>query len=328
MRFKLPALLTLVVAAGWSVAHDLDVTTIRLTAGAVKTHLTLETPLSRLVTQSSLGVQPTPAEIDAAIRSRIRLSSKGSSQPLPTSADLDVDGARDVVRWEVELSADASTIEIDRPFDTSTGAARTLVIKGDSTEVVGTAKTGRPSVALVSAGMSHVLSGLDHVLFVLGMTLLVGSFGAVLRVLTAFTVAHSISLACAVLGWTSVSPRIVEPLIALSIVALAIEGIVFGRARPDRKRWHWAMALGFGLVHGLGFAGGLSAVGLSRGELPIQLFGFSVGIESAQILVAGIALILALVMGRATSLSTTRLNYAACLALGMVGSFWFMERLV
>lgn len=329
MRLRVLALLGLGLASAWATAHDLDVTTIRLTQASTTTHLTLQTPLSRLVARSHLGSQPTPADLDLAIRTHLSLTNDGKPVPLPTTANLEVDSGSDVVRWEAEMSADAPRIDIANPFDTSTEAARTLVLRDGSTQVVGGAEEARTSSTnLASAGFLHVVSGLDHVLFVVGMALLVGTLGGVLRVLTAFTIAHSLSMAAAALGWANVNSRLVEPAIALSIVALAVEGLFFGRKRPDRERWQWVMAFGFGLVHGLGFAGGLTELGLSRSELPQQLLGFSVGIELAQVAVASLTLVLALLLVRATTASVAKLNYAACVALGMIGSFWFMERLL
>jgi hydrogenase/urease accessory protein HupE len=137
-------------------------------------------------------------------------------------------------------------------------------------------------------GVFHILTGVDHLLFVLGLFLLVGRRWRLLGVLTAFTVGHSVTLAAATLGWVAVPQQPVEAMIALSLVLVAYE-IAHGRslARP-----HF-LALGFGLLHGLGFAGALAETGLPRHSLALALGAFNIGVELGQIFfVAVLALVL------------------------------------
>jgi len=138
-------------------------------------------------------------------------------------------------------------------------------------------------------GFTHIVpGGLDHVLFVLGIYLLSGRARAVLWQVSAFTVAHSITLGLSMYGLVSVSPRIVEPLIALSIAYVAIENIFLS----ELKSWRVALVFGFGLLHGMGFAGALKELGLPRSEFVTALLTFNVGVEAGQLAVIGTAFLL------------------------------------
>src|SRR5262249_26247286 len=139
-------------------------------------------------------------------------------------------------------------------------------------------------------GVEHILSGADHLLFVLGLVLLAPALGAVARTVTAFTVGHSVTLSLVVLGALTVPAGPAELLIALTVLVLAVEltrthASLLGR-RP------WAMAAGFGLLHGLGFAGALRETGLPLGDIPLALFAFNLGIEAGQL-----AFVAALLLG-------------------------------
>jgi hydrogenase/urease accessory protein HupE len=139
-------------------------------------------------------------------------------------------------------------------------------------------------------GVEHLLSGLDHVLFVLGLLALLRSGRPLLLAITAFTLGHSVTLAAASLGWVRVPAAAVEIAIAISLVALAS-----ALARPDRGassslvRWPALLPFAFGLLHGLGFAGALAAAGLPGHALPLALFSFNVGIELGQLALVALA---------------------------------------
>lgn len=141
----------------------------------------------------------------------------------------------------------------------------------------------------LSLGFSHILPhGLDHMLFVLGLYLLSGRVRAVLWQVSAFTVAHSLTLGLGMYGLVSVPPSIVEPLIALSIAYVAIENIFLS----ELKSWRVAVVFAFGLLHGLGFAGALKELGLPRSEFVTALFSFNVGVEMGQLAVISAAFLL------------------------------------
>jgi hydrogenase/urease accessory protein HupE len=177
-------------------------------------------------------------------------------------------------------------------------------------------------------GVEHIVFGLDHLLFVLGLLLLVRGVGPLVATITAFTVAHSLTLAAAVLGVVPVSPGPVEAAIALSIVLLARE-IVTGH-RGERHLVHrapWLVAFGFGLLHGLGFAGALGEIGLRGNDLPVALLSFNVGVEAGQLAFVGVLLAVNRIVpgtarGRIPKLEPT-LGYA----LGALAMFWFLGRL-
>src|SRR5262249_17458660 len=138
-------------------------------------------------------------------------------------------------------------------------------------------------------GYTHILpKGLDHVLFVLGIFLLSGRARTVLAQVSAFTIAHSITLGLSMYGVITASPRIVEPMIAISIAYFAVENIFLS----DLKPWRIGLVFGFGLLHGMGFAGALKDLGLPRSEFLTALVTFNVGVEAGQLSVIAIAFLL------------------------------------
>lgn len=182
--------------------------------------------------------------------------------------------------------------------------------------------------AFVGLGIEHILFGVDHLLFVLCLLLLVRNLRSLLATITAFTLAHSITLALATLGIVHVAAPPVEATIALSIVFLAVELARGGAARSVATRaYPWLVAFSFGLLHGLGFAGALAEIGLPQGEVPLALFAFNIGVELGQI--AFVATVLAL--GRAVHALSLRwpawAPRAAGYAIGSAAAFWVFARL-
>ena len=180
--------------------------------------------------------------------------------------------------------------------------------------------TARRYLAL---GFTHIVpGGLDHVLFVLGIYLLSGRVRAVLWQVSAFTLAHSITLGLGLYGIVSVPPRIVEPLIALSIAYVAIENIFLSKLRP----WRVALVFAFGLLHGLGFAGALQELGLPRAELATALVAFNAGVEAGQLAVIGAAFVL--VGGACANQSwyRQRVVVPASVAIACTAIYWTITR--
>jgi hydrogenase/urease accessory protein HupE len=175
-------------------------------------------------------------------------------------------------------------------------------------------------------GIDHLVGGLDHVLFVLGLLFLVSGLRARLVTLTAFTAGHSLTLALAVLGLVRVPAAPVELLIALTLIVVAHEVV---EPRRDGRGRSWLLAAGFGLIHGLGFAGALTGAGLPADELPLALVGFNLGIELGQLgLVAAAMLIVALaapLVERAPRLAP-RTRRIAGYAIGGLAAMWCLER--
>ena len=153
--------------------------------------------------------------------------------------------------------------------------------------------TGTAEVAwsYLVLGVEHILAGIDHLLFVLALLLIVRGGKRILLTITAFTVAHSITLVAATLGWVRVPGPPVEAIIALSIVFVAAE-IVHGlRGKPGlTARAPWVVAFTFGLLHGFGFAGALAEVGLPEKAIPVALLMFNVGVEIGQLLFVAVAI--------------------------------------
>src|SRR5262249_12325133 len=134
-------------------------------------------------------------------------------------------------------------------------------------------------------GVEHIWSGVDHLLFVLALLLLVKGWKRLIGTITAFTVAHSITLAAATLGFVHVPGPPVEACIALSIVFVAAEIVRSRQGGPGvTERWPWVIAFTFGLLHGLGFASVLNEVGLPQNAIPVALLFFNVGVEVGQLL--------------------------------------------
>lgn len=176
-------------------------------------------------------------------------------------------------------------------------------------------------------GIEHILSGWDHLAFVLGLLLLVRG-RQLLWTITSFTVGHSITLALAVLGMIWVPQAAIEALIALSIFVLALELLqTWSGRRPWLARHSWLMALSFGLLHGLGFAGALKEVGLPAHEIPTALFAFNVGIEIGQLLFVGFALAVAQLGRFVPPRFQPVLRWVPAYAIGSLGFYWFLDRL-
>jgi len=175
-------------------------------------------------------------------------------------------------------------------------------------------------------GMRHILEGYDHLLFVLGLFLLVRSGAELVRTITAFTVAHSISLALATMGILTLPPRPVEALIALSIVLVAREVVREPTAEPTLAgQKPWVVAFAFGLLHGLGFAGALAEIGLPRANAALALLAFNVGVEAGQ-LVFVVLLFLVAIPFRAMVRHAPRLRLLPAYAMGIIAVAWVIER--
>lgn len=179
-------------------------------------------------------------------------------------------------------------------------------------------------------GVDHILLGYDHLLFVFALILIVRQTRVLLWTITAFTLAHSITLALATLGLVHVPGPPVEATIALSILLLAGEIVRLQRGEASlTARWPWLVAFCFGLLHGLGFASALAGIGLPRSDIPLALAAFNIGVELGQL--AFIAVVLGLfVLARRirVAVSFERCARAAMpYAIGIIASFWFFERL-
>ena len=178
-------------------------------------------------------------------------------------------------------------------------------------------------------GFEHILLGFDHLFFVLALVLLLKGGWLVAKTVTAFTVAHSITLVGTTLGWLSLPSQPVEAVIALSIIFLAVEVV---KAKPgDRRlseRFPWIVAFLFGLLHGFGFAGALAEIGLPEGDVPLALLTFNLGVEIGQLAIVAVAL--AVLYGirklRSNWLHPTKTTMAY--GIGIIATYWFVERMI
>jgi hydrogenase/urease accessory protein HupE len=177
-------------------------------------------------------------------------------------------------------------------------------------------------------GVEHILSGIDHLLFVLALLIITRGGRKLVKTVTAFTVAHSITLTLAALGYIHVPQRPVEAVIALSIVFVAAEIL---RGRQGRvgltARAPWLVALTFGLMHGLGFASGLSEAGLPDGHIPTALLFFSIGVEAGHFLFIGVLLSLIALARRVKLPAPQWAQLVPPYAIGSVAMFWVIQRI-
>ena len=183
-------------------------------------------------------------------------------------------------------------------------------------------------------GVEHILLGIDHLLFVLALLLLVRGVGKLVATVTAFTVAHSVTLGAATLGFVRVPSAPVEAVIALSILFLATELARRGSntsaagATGLTERLPWIVAFSFGLLHGFGFAGALSEVGVPAHAVPLTLLFFNVGVELGQLIFIAAVLTVGWLLGRATARAPSWWPRAVAYGIGSVAAFWFYERVL
>ncbi len=193
------------------------------------------------------------------------------------------------------------------------------------------ASPGKLHVARVYTvlGIEHILTGADHLLFVLALIIITGGGWMLAKTVTAFTVSHSVTLTAATLGLVHIWPKPVEAIIALSIVFVAAEILHEKQGRPGvTARAPWIVALTFGLLHGLGFAGGLSDAGLPQAHIPLALLFFSLGVETGHFLFIGAVVVtIALLRRHWQRAASHRVQLIPPYAIGAVASYWFIARI-
>jgi hydrogenase/urease accessory protein HupE len=177
-------------------------------------------------------------------------------------------------------------------------------------------------------GLEHILGGIDHLLFVLALMLLIRDPWMLLKTITAFTVAHSITLTGAALGYLSLPQAPVEAVIALSIAFVARELILL---KPCERRlseaYPWVVAFSFGLLHGFGFAGALKEIGLPHGDVPLALLTFNLGVEAGQLVFVAAMIVLYRAAIALTLLPLPPLRTAMAYGIGAAATFWLLTRI-
>ncbi|MCG8455568.1 MAG: HupE/UreJ family protein [Holophagales bacterium] len=208
------------------------------------------------------------------------------------------------------------------------GREQQAVLTADTPSYPIRGSSGRLGVTrdYIELGLHHILAGWDHLLFVLGLVFLVRGGKRLLWTITAFTLGHSVTLALASLGVVNVPQAPVEIIIALSIYVLAVELV---RQREDSlmQRAPWLVASGFGLLHGLGFAGALREVGLPAAEIPLSLFAFNVGIELGQLLFIAVLLVAGAALAKLELGREGWVYRIPAYGIGSFAMFWVFERL-
>jgi len=205
----------------------------------------------------------------------------------------------------------------------SAAADRATVEMADAHSSIGTFEAAHSFANFLSLGVKHILTGYDHLLFLFGLLLVARGFLSSLGIITSFTIAHSITLAVATLQLVQIPSRIVEPLIAASIVFVGAENLLRGDIPKARRM----VPFGFGLIHGFGFASALreAGIGSGTGGIVLRLFSFNLGVELGQIMVAAVALPMIWKL-RKKPMFITRWAPACSAAVVLLGSFWFVER--
>jgi hypothetical protein len=256
-----------------------------------------------------------------------------------------------VPRWPEVCSGDANALHCGKSGLTGTlsiegvgkrySAAMVKVIWLDGQSRVYTLTSAQPKVELygsaddkrglgeiarayVVLGVEHILGGIDHLLFVASLLFLVGFQRRLIGTITAFTLAHSLTLACSVFGWIALRPAPVEACIALSIVLVASEAL---REKATlARRLPSLVSFLFGLVHGLGFAGALKSVGLPQRHLPLALLCFNVGVEIGQLLM--VLLVFLVVRLPIPAPAFARARRPALYVVGAVAAYWSWQRIL
>jgi hydrogenase/urease accessory protein HupE len=241
-------------------------------------------------------------------------------------------------RWQTRCDLTRGTLRIDGLAATLTDTlVRISYLNGDVRSQI--LRPAEPSLDLGAdtpaiggyfvLGVEHLLLGIDHILFVVGLVLFIRSPWVLVKTVTAFTLAHSVTLALSVLGLVQLSPGPVEAAIALSILFLARELM-----EPEQRRSRltmaapWIMAFAFGLLHGFGFAGALADIGLPRDQLAVSLLLFNLGIEAGQLAVIATLLAAGWAARQAAAGMLPLAERGFATAMGCVAGFWTIDRVL
>ena len=325
----------LIVAAMAAEAHEIGTTRAKMQFPADGSYvLEIETDAAPLLEKLAARTGRTGelASYEEAFRGRVGLTFDGAeARPNVSFSQLADNGA--MVRLTGPLPAGAKTFALQFGWVFTTYSLQfgneTVWIEGGQRSgplaVTMTAPASRRDVAwqYLTLGFTHIMPyGLDHVLFVLGIYLLSNKPRSVLLHVTAFTVAHSITLGLSMYGLLRVPAAVVEPLIAVSIAYVAIENLFLSELKP----WRVGLVFGFGLLHGMGFAGVLTELGLPRGEFVTALLTFNVGVELGQLAVIGAAFLLVSWHCAERVWWRSRVVIPASMLIACTAIYWTVER--
>jgi len=240
--------------------------------------------------------------------------------PVPPAAD------RFAFRYGLSLGTYALNLQV------GDGAVETQwIVGGETSQAISLSSPASPlrrvDVArqYLALGFTHIVPhGLDHILFVLGIFLLSSRWRSVVAQVSTFTLAHSITLALTMYGIVSLPAKVIEPMIALSIVYVAIENLIVGELKP----WRLALVFSFGLLHGMGFAGVLRDLGLPRPQFLTALVSFNVGVEAGQLAVIAVAFAAVAYWQRSGTTYRRLIVQPASLLIALIGLFWTVQRVL
>ena len=327
-------------------AHDpmLSSVKVMLTGNEMAISVTVH----QLALEKAAGHRLDPVDTDIAIRSRIFVYA-GSERVEAKMASLDVDAKGGAVTWSTRVPWNGQPVSVRQAVFSDDPVAKSLVtIYKDGRAIFDTiydsktvqlAPTGMQSpeewyvrlLRFTGTGIHHIFTGIDHVCFVIGLVLLGGSVRGLLRVVTSFSIAHSITLALAALGLVTLPSRIVEPLIAISISGIAIDNILQLRRADTNVDTAWkhrvAATFVFGLLHGFGFAGALGTLDLTGTQLATSLWGFNLGVELGQLVIVLCCAPLIGIIVKKYPIQGRILRISGSIAIGLAGLFWFIQRI-
>jgi len=313
----------LAVAALPAAAHQLLPAYLQLRETAPETHeVMFKVPvagLQRLPLSASL-----PERCERTTSSRIVADDQAHAEIFTVRCLGGIEGGRIAVHGLEELSTE-TLVRIEH----ADGSQQVTLLTAANPAVSVAAEPGRLEAAksYFVLGVGHILLGIDHLLFVLALLIITRGGWQLVKTITAFTVAHSITLALATLGFVHVPPAPVEAVIALSIVFVAAEIV---RSREGREglaaRAPWIVAFVFGLLHGLGFAGALSEVGLPASHVPLALLFFNLGVEAGQLAFVGAVLALLALVRPVRAMLPPWLELVPAYAIGTVAMVWVIQR--
>lgn len=304
------------------IAHDLDIT-----------------PPERLLDPAVLRARG--ADVTRLLSSRFGLTADGARLPQPTWGEPEALVDRQSIRivGSAPLVAQPGTITLDAamfPYDPQ-HQTFVNVYEGDDLALQAILDAGKQQVEFFSgsrqgvwavirkfvpSGMEHILIGPDHLLFLVGLLLLGGSLRQLAIVVSAFTLAHSVTLSLAALNVLNPPARIIEPAIALSIVYVGADNLMVRDGR-DVRAW---IAFGFGFIHGFGFANVLREMDLPRTALGWSLFSFNLGVEIGQLVVVAVVASAFAALRARSAAAGRRLAFVGSIAVIAAGTFWFVQR--
>ncbi|MCB8932666.1 MAG: HupE/UreJ family protein [Fimbriimonadaceae bacterium] len=335
MRLRIPLwLVVAVLLPAASIAHDLNLTSVRLIEGPDGFLVVAQTPLSKLAESTGWKVESIDlGRAEQALDARLKLD-LASGERVSSQVMLDVAGDKVTLQRSYRGALPAASLRARfYPEQPQSVTVFTVIRNG---QVVGETVLDRthpgsedapsrsPFVEFLLMGISHIAQGYDHLAFIVGLVLLGGTVRSLLKTVTAFTVAHSITLSCAALGYASLSPRLVEPLIALSVVYVGVE-YFHGSLKEN---WRPVLTFLFGLIHGFGFAGAFAEAGIPREALPVALGSFNLGVEVCQvaIILATFPLLAGLLKRHPNP--TAWMKAASALGVIGLGTFWLVTRMI